>query len=301
MAVEKRRTKNLTGLLCKPREVGPSSITLSDGRLYPSITYLDSNPRPPHHLSRRCSVGRALSGRRDPKLWQQVSEQRQQMEPLVSDIWAELKKMHKTISRFRDARIEDKQNMDRMVSATVNWAILKAEFNRLTASRGPGETPAPCVQATRYTKAVALEEAWKLVVNELRTDKRIPDCSVNTVFRNAEYYLRGRFETHNRGGKSTAMKQDVAVVGAVVAAGYELAKSLLPLRTDPDLPNAPLGGFPWVTKGGWDAAMERGNEQGLPSLRNVPAYHQSTRKGLDVPVLAPPFFPSRRAFLPHLD
>lgn len=91
------------------------------------------------------------------------------------------------------------------------------------------------------------------------------------IGRDAEYYLKSRWQVAMR--KSLFAKQVVAFGGSGLNVVYNGLKGIAiglgfesAMRTDPDVPVSPPGGFIWGTRGCDDGIRDEGLLQGMPKL-----------------------------------
>lgn len=176
-----------------------------------------------------------------------------------SEISKNLETLHQEVSKFRDERIEDKTDHDRLVTITINLEIIEAQYQNIKNDLG-------------QNKQEVLESARASLLKHFRNNKEISNSSINTVYRDAEYYLVGRFETLSMGGNNSAQKAATTTAGVAANTLYGIGKSLpgVDAKTDKEFPNAPAGGSGWIIEGGGDAQLENGTDFGMPALRKIP-------------------------------
>ena len=109
-----------------------------------------------------------------------------------------------------------------------------------------------------------LNEAWGMNIAEREKDAA---SSSSTIGRDADHYFAGRLEVSRKAaavGGSKLAKGVVSAGGLAVKGFYETLKAASALqeaatdgpgfmRTNKDLPNAPLGGWTWFVRGEADA------------------------------------------------
>lgn len=127
------------------------------------------------------------------------------------------------------------------------------------------------VNRTQPTMTVAekLDAAWSQNIKEREAD------STNTIGRDADYYFAARKElaaSSNFGSK--AGKAILGNVAWVVYAGLKLGSEAIGrpelMRTDPDKPNAPVGGIVWMNRGSDDGMADVGDRVTDVSLHVEP-------------------------------
>jgi hypothetical protein len=108
------------------------------------------------------------------------------------------------------------------------------------------------------TIAEKLEFAWAANIKEREED------STNTIGRDADYYFAARKELATV--NFVPAKMAMAVGGNVAWLGYAIRKVGSEVaghpewtRTDPDKPNAPVGGIVWMNRGSSDGLAEVGD------------------------------------------
>ncbi len=113
-------------------------------------------------------------------------------------------------------------------------------------------------QSPALTVAQKLEEARRLNIAERESD------STNTIGRDADYYFAARSQV--AASSSKAEKAGKAVAGNVAWAFYGALKLGCAAmghdewtRTDPDKPNAPVGGLGWMNTGSADGMTDVGD------------------------------------------
>ena len=109
------------------------------------------------------------------------------------------------------------------------------------------------------TVAKKLECAWSANIKEREND------STNTIGRDADYYFAARKEMAT--ANNVISKTIYAVLGEVAWPVYAIGKIGAEsvghpewTRTDPDKPNAPVGGFVWMNRGIADAYSDVGDK-----------------------------------------
>jgi hypothetical protein len=103
--------------------------------------------------------------------------------------------------------------------------------------------------------------AWSANIREREAD------STNIIGRDADYYFAARKEVANSGNK--VVKTGKSALGNVAWAFYALGKLGSEAlghpewtRTDPDKPNAPVGGITWMNRGSVDGMNDVGDRVG---------------------------------------
>jgi hypothetical protein len=184
------------------------------------------------------------------------------------------------IKTFDDRIKVDPRDRDNMVFLTINWAIMdtmRAQRDTIKTKVNPRPSKVP---ENYLTVLEVLSSARDRAITKLREEKSIPRSSLNTIYRDAEYYLVGRFKSHEvkNSGSDNAKSHGpsnvdllIASAGYYVAQIYNVGKNVAPLvgmetRTDKDLPNAPMGGADWTYRGAMDSSLEDGQAKDTPML-----------------------------------
>lgn len=110
----------------------------------------------------------------------------------------------------------------------------------------------------KATVAEKLDAAWSANIKKREED------STDTVGRDADYYFAARHEIAK--DKSKFLQYGKAALGvaawgvyAALKVGSDAVGHPEWMRTDPDKPNAPVGGFVWMNRGSADAFQDPGD------------------------------------------
>lgn len=221
----------------------------------------------------------------------------QQVAPeLIAGVESDLALIKAEASRY-DGTVPEGAERERMVATVDNYAILAEVVRGLRDDHFKKPLSA--------TKVEMLRLARLRVICEFREERSIPNSSQNEIYRDAEYYLVGRFEALDIAPDSAAVKVGVGTGGVALNVLYNTLKRVVNMQQAKGFPTSKPGGSAHTFAGSLDATDEKASDMDIPAILAVMPKEHRRQFGLpmgpDAPVRAPPFFPGPSNAMPRYD